>query len=53
MLRTFPAYAPLRALDSIYVRGSVDMLHLTTVRHSPARTASDHLPLLAEMQLRS
>jgi endonuclease/exonuclease/phosphatase family metal-dependent hydrolase len=52
-LRTFPAYAPLRALDSFYVRGSVDVVRLTTVRHSPARMASDHLPLLAELQLRS
>jgi endonuclease/exonuclease/phosphatase family metal-dependent hydrolase len=52
-LRTFPAYAPLRALDSFYVRGSVDLVRLTTVRQAPARTASDHLPLLAELQLRS
>lgn len=52
-LSTFPAYAPLRALDGLYVRGSLDLLHLRTVRKPPARTASDHLPLLAELELRS
>jgi endonuclease/exonuclease/phosphatase family metal-dependent hydrolase len=52
-LRTFPAYAPLRALDSLYVRGSIDLDDLRSVRQRPAATASDHLPLLAEMVLRS
>jgi endonuclease/exonuclease/phosphatase family metal-dependent hydrolase len=52
-LRTFPAYAPLRALDGLYVRGSVDLDALHTVRHARAATASDHLPLLAELTLRS
>lgn len=52
-LRTFPAYAPIRALDGLYVRGSVDLIALRTVRQAPAKTASDHLPLLAELTLRS
>jgi endonuclease/exonuclease/phosphatase family metal-dependent hydrolase len=50
-LRTFPAYAPLRALDGLYVRGSVDLLELRALRVRPARTASDHLPLLASLRL--
>lgn len=50
-LRTFPAYAPLRALDGFYVRGDVDLDSLHTVRRGPATRASDHLPLLAELTL--
>lgn len=49
---TFPAYAPLRALDGLYVRGSMDLESLATVRTRPSRRASDHLPLLAQVQLR-
>ncbi len=50
-LRTFPAYAPLRALDGVYVRGDVELQDLTTIRHAPAKTASDHLPLLARVRV--
>jgi len=49
--RTFPAYAPLRALDNVYVRGSLVLERLRAVRRQPARLASDHLPLLAELLL--
>lgn len=52
-LRTFPAYAPLRALDGVYVRGNIELLGLQTVRTSTARAASDHLALLGEFQVRS
>ena len=51
-LRTFPAYAPMRALDCLYVRGSLDVATLVTVRTKSTRAASDHLPLLAELRLR-
>ncbi len=48
---TFPAYAPVRALDAIYVRGAVRLLHVERSRFTLARQASDHLPLVAEVQL--
>ena len=48
---TFPAYAPIRALDAIYVRGALRLLHTGRSRLDLARYASDHLPLLAEVQL--
>ena len=51
-LRTFPAWAPVRALDCLYVRGSVDLQALQRVRTASARLASDHLPLLADLRLR-
>lgn len=50
-LRTFPAWAPIRALDAVYVRGAVALQRVATVRSAVARRASDHLPLLAELRL--
>jgi endonuclease/exonuclease/phosphatase family metal-dependent hydrolase len=49
---TFPAYAPVRALDAIYVRGSVEIAHLHRSHLALARRASDHLPLVADLELR-
>jgi endonuclease/exonuclease/phosphatase family metal-dependent hydrolase len=50
-LATFPAYAPMRALDAIYVRGALRLLAVERSRLALARRASDHLPLVAEVQL--
>lgn len=50
-LRTFPAYAPIRALDSLYVRGGVQLTSLHGIRTRATRQASDHLPLLAQLSL--
>ncbi len=51
-LRSFPAYAPLRALDGIHVRGNIDFVDARTSRLDVAREASDHLPIVAELILR-
>ncbi len=48
-IRTFPAYAPMRALDGIYVRGNVEIHHVQASRMELARVASDHLPLIADL----
>jgi endonuclease/exonuclease/phosphatase family metal-dependent hydrolase len=48
---TFPAYAPVRALDGIYVRGDLTLRELRAARGANARVASDHLPLVAELEL--
>ncbi len=48
-LATFPAYAPMRALDGLYLRGSVELVSLERSRLKIARQASDHLPLIAEL----
>ncbi|MCU0863970.1 MAG: endonuclease/exonuclease/phosphatase family protein [Planctomycetes bacterium] len=50
-VRTFPAWAPVRALDSFYVRGDLELVHLAFPRSKGARTASDHLPLVADLRL--
>jgi endonuclease/exonuclease/phosphatase family metal-dependent hydrolase len=52
-IRTFPSYAPMRALDSIYVRGDLHVVHLQTGRIAAARAASDHLPLIADLHIRA
>ena len=49
--RTFPAWAPVRALDAIYARGDLRVHHLYRSHLSEARFASDHLPLYAELEL--
>ncbi|MEZ5977914.1 MAG: endonuclease/exonuclease/phosphatase family protein [Planctomycetota bacterium] len=50
-LRTFPAIAPMRALDSLYVRGDLVIEQVARSRFEAARHASDHLPLIADLQL--
>lgn len=50
-LRTFPAYAPMRALDSVYVRGDVTITNVQRAELAVARRASDHLPLIADLEL--
>lgn len=50
-LRTFPAYAPIRMLDSIYVRGSLRIDRVRRSRLALARHASDHLPLVADLRI--
>jgi endonuclease/exonuclease/phosphatase family metal-dependent hydrolase len=49
---TFPAWGPVRSLDAIFVRGMVDFLKLSRCDSQLARRASDHRPLVADLQLR-
>jgi len=48
---TYPASAPVGALDKFFWRGPLHNEHLHRSRLSLAKTASDHLPLLAEFDL--
>jgi endonuclease/exonuclease/phosphatase family metal-dependent hydrolase len=48
-LRTFPAYAPVRPLDAVFVRGNVQIVQVQRSRLDMARRASDHLPLIADL----
>lgn len=50
-IRTFPAFAPVRALDSIYVRGPIDFVRVFRSRLTLAKRASDHLPLIADLEI--
>ena len=51
-LRTFPAVAPVRGLDAIWVRGDADLISVRRSTLPAARWASDHRPLIAELRLR-
>ena len=45
--RSFPAWAPMFALDRVWVRPRSKLLAFTTHRSAMARIASDHLPVKA------
>lgn len=49
--RSFPSRTPLFALDRILSRPEACLGEVRAVRRQPARTASDHLPLRAELTL--
>jgi endonuclease/exonuclease/phosphatase family metal-dependent hydrolase len=46
--KTFPAFLPMRPLDRIYYRGSLELDHSFASRTKVAREASDHLPMVAD-----
>ncbi|MGH9323580.1 MAG: endonuclease/exonuclease/phosphatase family protein [Vicinamibacteria bacterium] len=50
-IATFPAFRPMRPLDSVYVRGNIRLHHVYRARLRLARRASDHLPLVAELEI--
>ncbi|MCR9247803.1 MAG: endonuclease/exonuclease/phosphatase family protein [bacterium] len=49
--RTFPSWAPVRALDSLWLRGDAELIELHRPRTRDARAASDHLPLVAQIDV--
>ena len=48
---TFPSRRPFLALDRIWVRSPRHLRALEVFREDPARMASDHLPLVADLDL--
>jgi endonuclease/exonuclease/phosphatase family metal-dependent hydrolase len=51
-LSTFPAFAPLRALDALYVRGDITMEQVHKAHLEVSKSASDHLPIIADFHLK-
>jgi endonuclease/exonuclease/phosphatase family metal-dependent hydrolase len=49
---SFPSSFPLLALDRIRARGDCRLLSLSAHRSALARKASDHLPVIADLELR-
>jgi len=49
--RTFPAYMPMRPLDRVYVRGAIKLHHRFASRLAVARKASDHLPMIVDLEI--
>jgi len=50
---TFPARWPVVALDRIYATAGATLLELRVVASAAARAASDHLPLVARVEIAS
>ena len=48
---TYPAIYPVRALDGLYVRGDLVCVRCIRSRLQLTRDASDHLPLIADLEL--
>jgi endonuclease/exonuclease/phosphatase family metal-dependent hydrolase len=48
---TFPAALPLRPLDGIFFRGSVQLKHFEVGSTRLAKQASDHRPLIADFEV--
>ena len=48
---SYPAARPLGALDRIALRGGIEALGHGVVTDQPARIASDHLPVWADLRL--
>lgn len=48
--RTWPSPAPVVPIDHIFFRGRLDVVRAGAWRGGPARRASDHLPVVAELE---
>lgn len=51
LLPTFPAALPLRPLDGLWIRGGIKVISAHPVRTGLAKTASDHLPIVADLEV--
>lgn len=51
-LRTYPSFSPTGGLDRLYYRGGLRRLEAAVCRLATARVASDHLPVIADFELR-
>jgi endonuclease/exonuclease/phosphatase family metal-dependent hydrolase len=51
--RSFPAYFPMGSLDKAFFRGPIEIRGAHLVRTRLAKVASDHLPLVIDLQLRA
>ncbi|HXE80725.1 MAG TPA: endonuclease/exonuclease/phosphatase family protein [Vicinamibacterales bacterium] len=50
--RTYPGFFPILHLDHIYYQGDVQVRHVSLPRTRRTLIASDHLPLVAELEIR-
>ncbi|HEX2890731.1 endonuclease/exonuclease/phosphatase family protein [Vineibacter terrae] len=50
-IRTFPSFQPIMSLDRIWTIPNDRLVRLARYRDSPAKWASDHLPLVGEVSL--
>jgi len=50
--RTYPSFSPRGSLDRIYFRGPIRMIGSRVCRLRVSKVASDHLPVIADFELR-
>jgi endonuclease/exonuclease/phosphatase family metal-dependent hydrolase len=50
-IRTFPSFQPIMSLDRVWTIPNERLVRLARHRDSPAKWASDHLPLVGEVSL--
>lgn len=50
-LRTYPSFSPTGGLDRVYLRGPIRSLAARTCRLRASRVASDHLPVIVDLEL--
>ena len=48
---TFPAHAPFRCIDHVFVNHHIEVFAASVIRTPLARVASDHLPLVIDFQI--
>jgi endonuclease/exonuclease/phosphatase family metal-dependent hydrolase len=51
IISTYPSVAPIRPLDCVYVRGQIKVHHIMRSRLQAAKYASDHLPLVVDLEI--
>ena len=51
--RSFPAYLAMGALDKLFYRGEILVRHVKIAKSAIARVASDHLPLVVDLHLKT
>ncbi len=51
--RSFPAYLAMGSLDKLFYRGDIFVRHVRVVRSAIAKIASDHLPLVVDLHLKT
>lgn len=51
LVNTFPAWLPVRPLDGIFARGDIAVRACGSLHTGLAKQASDHLPLVADLDL--
>lgn len=51
-LRTYPSFSPQGGLDRIYHRGRLELVGCRRCRLNLSKVASDHLPVLADFEVR-
>jgi endonuclease/exonuclease/phosphatase family metal-dependent hydrolase len=49
--RSFPAYLRIASLDKAFCRGPITIRHVAVPQHQLAMQASDHLPLVVDLEL--